>query len=90
MAKKKTDEGQKFDIMYHELVPEHMIISEEEIKELFKKYEITPDQLPKILDTDPVSISIGAKPGQFMKVIRKSRTAKESVAYRLVVEDSKQ
>jgi len=67
-----------------------MIISEEEIKELFKRYKITSDQLPKILHTDPAAISIGAKPGQFVKIIRKSQTAKEAVAYRLVVEDSKQ
>jgi len=90
MTNKKKNEEQKFDIMSHELVPQHMIISEDEIKELFDKYEITPDQLPKILDTDPVSIAIGAKPGQFVKVIRKSHTAKEAVAYRLVIEDSKQ
>ena len=86
--KKKTNEGQKFDIMSHELVPQHIIISEEEIKELFDKYDITPDQLPKILDTDPVAIAIGAKPGQFIKVIRKSHTAREAVAYRLVVESN--
>jgi len=88
MVKKKTDEEQKFDIMSHELVPQHMIVSEEEIKELLKKYNISPDQLPKMLDTDPVSIAIGAKPGQFVKIIRKSHTAKEAVAYRLVVESS--
>ena len=88
MVKKKTNEGQRFDIMGHDLVPQHTIISEEEKKELFKKYDITADQLPKILDTDPVSKSIGAKPGQFIKVIRKSRTAKEAVAYRFVVESS--
>ena len=48
MTKKKTNEGQRIDIMSHELVPQHTIISEEEKKELFEKYEITPDQLPKI------------------------------------------
>ena len=88
MVKKKTDEEQKFNIMNHELVPQHTIISEEEKKELFKKYDINPDQLPKMLDTDPVSIAIGVKPGQFVKIIRKSHTAKEAVAYRLVVESS--
>lgn len=88
MAKKKTDEEQKFDIMNHELVPQHTILSEEEKKELFKRYNITPDQLPKILDTDPVTKAIGAKPGQFIKVIRKSHTAKEAVAYRFVVESN--
>ena len=78
----------KFEIMKHELVPEHIIISEEEKKQLYNKYEITPDLLPKIMDTDPVSISIGAKPGQIVKIIRKSHTAKEAVAYRLVVESN--
>ena len=82
-------EKKQFEIMKHELVPLHMIISEEEVKKLFKKYKIKQDQLPKILVSDPAVISIGANPGQFVKVIRKSRTAREAVAYRFVVEDSK-
>ena len=90
MAKKdKTTSEKRFEITKHDLVPQHTIISEEEKKELFKKYNIKTDQLPKILDTDPVSISIGAKPGQIVKIIRKSKTAKEAVAYRIVVESSK-
>lgn len=86
---KKTIEKQEFDIMNHKLVPLHIIISDEERKELFEKYNITQDQLPKILNTDPVSIFIGAQPGQILKIVRKSHTAKEAVAYRLVVESSK-
>jgi DNA-directed RNA polymerase subunit H len=86
MAKKI--EKQKFDIMNHDLVPLHVIVSDDEKKELFDKYNITPDQLPKILDTDSVSISIGAKPGQIVKIIRKSHTAKEAVAYRFVIESN--
>jgi DNA-directed RNA polymerase subunit H (RpoH/RPB5) len=82
-------EKKQFDITKHMLVPQHEIISEKEKEDLFKKYNITPDQLPKILDTDPVSISIGAKPGQLIKIIRKSHTAKQAVAYRLVVENNK-
>ena len=84
----KEIEKQQFDIMNHDLVPLHIIISDNEKKELFNKYNITPDQLPKILDTDPVSISIGAKPGQIVKIIRKSPTAGEAVAYRFVVEST--
>ena len=84
----KEIEKQQFDIMNHELVPLHVILSDDEKKELFKKYNITPDQLPKILDNDPVPISIEAKPGQIVKIIRKSHTAKEAVAYRLVVESN--
>jgi DNA-directed RNA polymerase subunit H len=84
----KEIEKQQFDIMNHELVPLHVIISDDEKKELFEKYNITPDQLPKILDSDPVAISIEAKPGQIVKIVRKSHTAKEAVAYRLVVESN--
>jgi DNA-directed RNA polymerase subunit H len=69
----------------HKLVPEHIILSEKEKKELLKEYDIRPDQLPRILANDPAVISIGAKPGQVMKIIRKSPTAKYSTAYRLVV-----
>ena len=50
-----------FDIMNHDLVPLHQIITEKEKKDLLKKYKIEPNKLPKILDTDPVCISIGAK-----------------------------
>ena len=84
----KVTEKQQLDIMQHKLVPLHVIISDKEKEELFKRYNITPDQLPKILNTDPVSISIGAQPGQIIKIIRKSHTAKEAVAYRLVVESN--
>lgn len=49
-------------------------------------YNITPDQLPRILANDPAVISTGAKPGQIVKIIRKSPTAKYATAYRLVVE----
>ena len=83
-----STEKKTFDIMKHELVPLHKIISDKEHDELLKKYKITPDQLPKILDTDPVVVSMGAKPGQIIKVIRKSQTAKEAVAYRLVIESN--
>ena len=74
--------------MEHKLVPLHVILSEKEKKELLENYKITPDQLPKILNTDPVSISIDAQPGQIVKIVRKSHTAKEAVAYRLVVESN--
>jgi DNA-directed RNA polymerase subunit H (RpoH/RPB5) len=82
-------ENNQLNIMNHELVPLHIIISEKEKEELLKKYNISPSELPKILDTDPVSIFIGAKPGQVVKIIRESHTAKEAVSYRLVVESNK-
>ncbi|MHA1828668.1 MAG: DNA-directed RNA polymerase subunit H [Candidatus Heimdallarchaeaceae archaeon] len=88
MAKSKESQ-QHFNIMKHELVPEHKIMTEEEKKQLFKEYAITPDQLPQIMNDDPVCVSIGAKSGQIIKIIRKSHTAGEAVVYRLVVESNK-
>jgi DNA-directed RNA polymerase subunit H (RpoH/RPB5) len=84
----KSVEKQTFEIMGHELVPLHEIISDKEKEELMERFNITPDQLPKILNTDPVCISISANPGQVVKITRKSHTAKEAVAYRLVVESN--
>ncbi len=84
-----TADNEELNIMNHELVPLHVILSEKEKKELLEKYNILQTQLPKILDTDTVSIYIGAKPGQVVKIIRESRTAKEAVSYRLVVESNK-
>lgn len=84
----KTVEKQQLEILRHKLVPSHIIISEDEKKELFEKLKITPDQLPKILNTDPTVVSIGAKPGQIIKIVRKSPTAGEAVAYRFIVEST--
>jgi len=61
-------------------------LSDKEKKELLEKYRIKPDQLPRILANDPAVISAGAKPGQIVKIIRKSPTAKYATAYRLVIE----
>ena len=73
------------NILDHEWVPEHQIISKDEAKQVLEKYSITEDLLPQILDTDPVSKIIGAKPGDFIKITRKSPTAGESILYRLCV-----
>jgi DNA-directed RNA polymerase subunit H (RpoH/RPB5) len=88
MAKKKKIEPLK-NITRHELVPDHIILSDNDKKKILTKYDIEPSQLPKMLISDPVALSIGAKAGEIVKIIRKSHTAKLSTAYRLVVEDSK-
>ena len=84
----KTIEKKQLDILQHKLVPLHVVLSDKERNEFLEKYNITPDQLPKILNTDSVAVYIDAQPGQIVKIIRKSHTAKEAVAYRLVVESN--
>jgi len=67
------------------MVPEHQIMSEEEIMQLLSTYRITPEQLPKIYHDDPAAKAIKAKPGDILKIIRTSQTAGRSESYRLVV-----
>ena len=75
----------EYDILKHELVPEHVILEEKEKKELLEKLKITPINLPKILTNDPVVKTIGAKEGDILKIIRKSVTVGTSIYYRVVV-----
>lgn len=72
-------------ILEHELVPLHEVLSKEDADLVLEKYGITPDQLPKILDSDPVVKAINAKKGNILKITRKSPTAGESIYYRIVI-----
>lgn len=76
----------KFDITQHALVPTHKILDKKSKKELLEKYNINEENLPKILASDKVVKTIGAKIGDVIKIKRKSRVAGESIYYRLVVE----
>ena len=75
-----------FVLQDHELVPSHIILSPEEVKEVLEKYNVESAQLPKIHITDPVVKEIGAEVGDILKILRKSPTAGESVFYRLVID----
>ncbi|MBE6525502.1 MAG: DNA-directed RNA polymerase subunit H [Candidatus Methanomethylophilaceae archaeon] len=83
-------ENISFNVLEHDLVPEHYLLSEEEVLEVLSKLEVTRDQLPKIRKSDAaikVLENIYSHPieeGCVVKVVRKSATAEEFVAYRLV------
>jgi DNA-directed RNA polymerase subunit H len=72
------------DILNHELVPSHAILSEAEIKKVFKDLDFGIEQLPKIKVNDPVVKSIEAKKGDILEITRDSSTAGTFVTYRLV------
>lgn len=75
-----------FDLFEHKLVPLHEILEEEERRQLLSKYRVQPYQLPQIGSSDPAVKAIGARPGDVLRVIRKSPTAGKHIAYRYVVE----
>jgi DNA-directed RNA polymerase subunit H len=75
----------KLDILKHVLVPQHEVLKEEEVEKLLRAYNISKENLPRIIVDDPVVKAIGAKEGDVIKIIRNSPTAGKSVVYRLVV-----
>lgn len=76
----------KKDILKHELVPEHTILKNTEVKALLKKLDVIPEQLPKINSDDPVVKAIDANVGDILKITRKSQTSGVFETYRLVQE----
>ena len=81
-----AEESSSVDIIKHQLVPRHEIMAAEDKKELLERIGAVEKNLPKMLDSDPVAAKIGAKPGDVIKITRKSQTAGESVYYRIVAE----
>jgi DNA-directed RNA polymerase subunit H len=81
----------KFKVTDHFMVPDHILLSEKDVETVLKQYKITRDQLPKIKQSDPCIRSLEAKgevtdPGKIVKIVRKSETAGEVVAYRVIIE----
>jgi DNA-directed RNA polymerase subunit H len=76
----------EFDVLSHQLVPNHIILSDKEIEEVYNRFKITREQLPKILITDPCVKRISAKVGDVIKIQRESPTAGMSDFYRIVVD----
>ncbi|MFN3803736.1 MAG: DNA-directed RNA polymerase subunit H [Pyrobaculum sp.] len=66
-------------------VKEVVVIPKEEAKILLRQLRLKPWQLPWIRSRDPLVQSVGAKPGDVVKIVRESPTAGESVIYRLVI-----
>ena len=79
-------EKNKSVIPNHVLVPEHLLLTQEEAKAVLEKYRVKPSQLLFIKSSDPAIRSTKAKPGDIIKIVRKSPTAGEAIAYRYVIE----
>ncbi|NWF95286.1 MAG: DNA-directed RNA polymerase subunit H [Candidatus Thorarchaeota archaeon] len=78
-----------FDLFDHELVPKHVIASEDEVKMVLDHYGIKRPHLPRIMRDDPAAKLLGARPGQVLRIERKSKTAGVAYYYRLVVDGAR-
>ena len=82
-------ENISFNVLKHELVPEHYLLTQEEADAVLSEKGLKCDQLPKIRKSDPgikilETIHGPIDEGRVVKIVRKSETAQEFVAYRLV------
>jgi DNA-directed RNA polymerase subunit H (RpoH/RPB5) len=76
----------QYNILNHSLVPEHTIISDKQIDEVMKKYNIKDKiEFPDISRFDPVARVSGLRPGNVCKIIRPSKTAITTEYYRVCI-----
>ena len=77
----------QFNILNHEMVPPHVILSDEEKNDFLKKYNIVDPhtQIPQISRFDPVACAIFLKPGQICKITRPSKTSIKGIYYRYCI-----
>ena len=74
----------QFNLLEHDLVPKHTILTDTEAKEFREKYNIKHDtQLPDISRFSPVSLAIGMRPGDICRIERPSKTSIKSLFYRI-------
>lgn len=74
----------QFNVSHHELVPRHDPIRDEsEIEDILKLYSLkTRTQLPLIYSTDPMARYLALRPGQLVRITRRSPSAGVHVLYR--------
>ena len=70
----------------HVYVPKHEIMLKKEAQKVLEQFNCKPTELPLIFVTDPAILGLGVKPGDMIRITRKSGTAGESTYYRYVVE----
>lgn len=76
----------QFNILKHELVPPHNLITEDQVREIMTKYNIKDkEQFPDISRFDPVARAICLRPGQVCHIIRPSKSSIYADYYRLCI-----
>jgi len=70
----------------HIFQPKHEILSKEDAEKILKKFNVKTNQLPYIMSNDKGLEDLDVRPGDIIKITRKSPTAGESVYYRYVVQ----
>lgn len=84
-VEKPKEEEEVIEQIVHEYIPEHELLSPEEVEKVLAKYGIGLHQLPKILSKDPAIAAMKLERGDAIKITRNSKTAGVSIYYRVVI-----
>jgi len=77
--------SENFDITKHELVPDHIKLSEEEAEKVLKDLNVMREKLPMIFLSDSAIQNLKPEVGDIIKINRASPTNVETIFYRVVV-----
>ncbi len=71
----------------HQLIPEHILLTGEEVQKILKRFDISADELPRIKKKDPALaiFDIKAKAGDVIKIKRKEETGSHDY-FRVVID----
>ena len=76
------------DISKHYLVDEHILLTEEQVKEFMEEYKLKKKDMPRIYMDDPMARYLYAQKDDIIQIIRPSINSGYSSYYRLVIPGS--
>lgn len=76
-----------FDVTQHIMVPKHTKLSDKERDQFLKDNNLNFIDIPKILVSDAAIQNLDAKPGDIIRIERRSPTAGWSMFYRGVINE---
>jgi len=74
------------NILEHDLQPKFRLLTKKEVEEYFVSFQNKKREMPRILDSDPVSRYFGAKNGDIIEITRPSVTTIDAITFRIVVQ----
>ena len=74
------------NILEHDLQPKFRLLNKKEVEEYFASFQNKKREMPRILDSDPVSRYFGAKNGDIIEITRPSVTSIDAITFRIVVQ----
>jgi DNA-directed RNA polymerase subunit H (RpoH/RPB5) len=82
------EEELMINIIEHDLIPKHEVLSEEEMKTFYVDFGCKKKNMPKMLHIDPMARYYNMKPGDVCRILRASDKCGLSPTYRLVIKGS--